>query len=507
MGEHNGASESRRGASVVIDGAEPVGNGASGEPLPRTRAWRIVALSIGALLLAIAIAGVVTIIENNRVHQITARSLSFDIEVEDEASDVLVAILNLRHIHRNIVFVGTSASTTADFDEAYEALLEELSELDRLNLHEMGLTQPARIRSGLDRYYADFRPALDRASIDPLAFQAASELGLSRLEAMANAADEIDNLGDRLADESLERTERALRTEQLLLTGLVIGVLLVGLVIAVASVRLLAQLRTLYEREQQGRRAIGRALQTKTDFIADASHELRTPLAVILGNAETALASNDERQHATALKAIAAEANRMGKLVDDLLFLARSDAGSPPLEKEYVPARWLVSRLVNAGEMLTRQRSSCLQTNLGGEGSYLEADPERIEQAILILIDNAARHSPAGACVGLTSRIEPGSLAIDVRDSGSGIAPEELPLIFDRFYQVKNRRSRKKGGSGLGLAIARSIIVAHDGTITVESQRGAGTTMTIRLPLAAPPDPDDTLDTDMRPLVVSTPRS
>jgi signal transduction histidine kinase len=257
--------------------------------------------------------------------------------------------------------------------------------------------------------------------------------------------------------------------------------------LAVSAGRVLARLRALYESEQQSRHQLARALQTKTDFIADASHELRTPLAVILGNAETALAEKDDRLHESSLAAIAAEARRMGKLVDDLLFLARSDAGSPPLDKEYVPARWLVSRLVEPAEMLARQRAACLTTAIEGEG-FLEVDPERIEQAILILIDNAARHSPPDRCVTLSSWVERERLAIEVADAGPGITPEELPLIFDRFYQVKNRRSRKKRGSGLGLSIARTIVAAHGGSITAESQLGQGTRMTIRLPMSPSPD-------------------
>ncbi len=468
------------------------------ERLSTPRAWQVMAALIGALLLAIIIAGLITIIENNRVKEITERALSFDIEVEDEASDVQVAVLDLRHIHRNIVYSGSSISTIADFDDAYAALQEELGELEALDLETMGVTQPGRIRELAERYYADFRPAIERASDDPRAFQAASDVGLSRLEAMGDAANQIDNLGDLLADNSLARIRAALQTEQILLSGLVLGALLVGVVLALYSTRLLARLRTLYEREQRGRSELARALQTKTDFIADASHELRTPLAVILGNAETALADTNHRHHSAALQAIADESNRMSKLVDDLLFLARSDAGSPPLEKEYVPARWLISRLVKPGEVLAQQRSSCLETKIDGEG-YLDADPGRIEQAVLILIDNAARHSPPDACATLASRIQGDYLAIEVADVGSGISPEELPLIFDRFHQVKNRRARKWGASGLGLSIARTIVTAHGGSITAESQPGTGTRMTIRLPLSPVPEMDDgSLPTERR---------
>src|SRR5687768_7065384 len=427
--QHNRASGPGRIAEAVNASLKAVVARDREDHIASSRAWWIVAASIGALLLAIVVAGVLAINENNRVKVITERALSFDIEVEDEASDTQVAVLDLRHIHRNIAFRGTSESTIDDFDDAYMKLEEELGELESLGLSALGVTQPSRIRELAERYYADFRPAIEGADDDPGAFQTASDIGLSRLAAMGQAANEIDNLGDQLADGSLARVESATRTEQIILTGLIAGALLIGVTLAVSAGRVLARLRALYESEQQSRNALARALQTKTDFIADASHELRTPLAVILGNAETALAEKDVHFHESSLAALAADARRMGKLVDDLLFLARSDAGSPPLDKEYVPARWLVSRLVEPAEMLGRQRAACLTTTIDGEG-FLEVDPERIEQAILILIDNAARHSPPDHCVTLSSWVERKQLAIEVADSGPGITPDELPLIF-----------------------------------------------------------------------------
>ncbi|MCD6030364.1 MAG: periplasmic sensor signal transduction histidine kinase [Thermomicrobiales bacterium] len=304
-------------------------------------AWRLVAVLIGALL-AVVVAGVLSIVENNRAKLITERALSFDVAVEDEAADVHIAMLELGHVHRNIVFSSISESTIAEFDEASASLLEELSELDSLGLADMGITQPVRIRELAERYYADFLPAVESAEAAPDAFHTASDVGLARLSEMGVAADQMDNLGDRLADDSPSRVQGAISAEQAILFVLVAGALLIGVAMAIFAGRILTRLHMLYEREQQSRTELARALQTKTDFIADASHELRTPLAVILGNAETALASKNPGLHETSLAAIAAETRRMGKLVDDILFLARSDAGSPPLEREYVPARWLV---------------------------------------------------------------------------------------------------------------------------------------------------------------------
>src|SRR5919112_724408 len=134
MNQHNGASRTERIAGAVTSSLETVAVRDGEDAVASSRAWRIVAASLGALLLAIVVAGVLAINENNRVKEITERALSFDIEVEDEASDVQVAVLELRHIHRNIVFRGTSDSSIDDFDDAYGKLEEELGELESLGL-------------------------------------------------------------------------------------------------------------------------------------------------------------------------------------------------------------------------------------------------------------------------------------------------------------------------------------------------------------------------------------
>jgi signal transduction histidine kinase len=305
---------------------------------------------------------------------------------------------------------------------------------------------------------------------------------LRRIEEMDRAAQEIDGLGERLAESSLQRVDAATTAERYYLVALVAGAVVVGIALAIAAGRILARLRASHVREHEAAQDLARALRTKTDFIADASHELRTPLTVISANAEIAQSAREERVRHEAAAEISAAASRMGRLVDDLLFLARSDAGAAPLEKEVVPARWLVSKIANPAGVLAQQRGTCLTVEPGGEG-LLDVDPARVEQAVLILVDNAAKHSPPQTCVALTSRVHQGELAIEVADAGPGIPPEEVPLIFDRFYQVGRRRVRRMGGTGLGLAIARSIVEGHGGRIGVDSRVNGGTRMTIRLPL------------------------
>jgi two-component system sensor histidine kinase VicK len=448
------------------------------------RPWTIVAASIGALIVAIFLAGVVLIRENERVLGITEQALRYDIEIEDEGDDVRVAVLDLRHYQRDIMFDGPSNAALAAFDQGYANLLEELRDLEALGLGGLAVMQPARFLELADVHYEEFRAATRLYYTDKAAFDAEASEGLRRIEEMDRAAEAIDDIGEALAANSLERVLRAARDERVVLIGLMAGVVIVGIVLAISAGRLLARLDASHQREQVVAAELARALRLRTDFIADASHELRTPLTVIQGNAEIGLTTPGEALHREVLGEISIEANRMTKLVDDLLFLARSDAGRPPLDVDYVSIRWLVSRLERPAEVLARQRGSCLEIDFQGDG-FVELDQARIEQAVLILVDNAARYNSPGACVRLSSRIKSGELEICVADSGAGISPDELPMIFDRFYRVRERRTRKQNGSGLGLAIAKTIVEAHGGSISAESRIGTGTTMTIRLPLAA----------------------
>ena len=209
-------------------------------------------------------------------------------------------------------------------------------------------------------------------------------------------------------------------------------------------------------------------------------------MTLIRGNAEIGLSNPDTPSRDQALTEILSESRRMSRLVDDLLFLARSDSGVPAVEREYIPVRWLLARLTQPAEAMVRHHERCLTADLAGEG-YIEADPERIQQAVLVLVDNAARFSPEGVCVDLRAQTSGEMLIIAVADSGPGIPEEEQALVFERFYQVGPGRTRQRGGSGLGLAIAKSIIDAHKGTISVESKAAGGTTMTITLPLSREP--------------------
>lgn len=226
---------------------------------------------------------------------------------------------------------------------------------------------------------------------------------------------------------------------------------------------------------------LARSLRSKTDFLEDVSHELRTPLTTIRTNAEVGLQIERDCAHIRLLEEIAHGSARMSRLVQDLLFLARSDSDSPPLEPETVAVAPFLSEVAARAESVAKGRGSSLVANLKG-GGRLRVDPTRVEQAILILVDNAAKYSPADGRVTLSAATGDGELCIRVEDRGPGIPEADLPRIFERFYRGEAGRP-SQGGLGLGLAIASAIVKAHGGRINAASRPEEGTVMTLRLPL------------------------
>ncbi len=219
-------------------------------------------------------------------------------------------------------------------------------------------------------------------------------------------------------------------------------------------------------------------------FAADASHELRTPLAAIRGYAELARRHPgplpDEVAHA--LSRVESESARMTVLVDELLLLARLDAGRP-LASEPVDMTRLVIEVTSDARVAARGHRWQLQ--LPDEPVVVQGDDLRLHQVVANLLSNAAKHTPPGTVVTVALTLGSGHAAtISVTDNGPGIAPELLPEVFERFVRGDSSRSRAAGSSGLGLAIVHAVALAHGGSATVESRPGE-TRFVITLPLAA----------------------
>ncbi len=439
------------------------------------RPWWTEGVSISGLLLAIAVVGLVGLGINARVKSITQRALEYDVELEDRGDDFRVAVLDMRHYHRNLVFAGPTRRGVADFEAAYLQLHARIDELDQLPVDDSPILRADTLRMVAERYYRAFHPAIDLFESDAQGFTTASDNGLVILAELESAARAIDTLGEERAEASLHGVEAAADSAQLVLIVVLAGLILVGVGLAYLIVR--------NSRERQAAATeLAHALQLKNDFIADASHELRTPLTVLRANAEVALELERDCVHIELLEEIVQESERMTHLVEDLLFLARSDAGSVPLDLELIELETFLLELAERAHLLAQQHGAHLRRDLTVQGR-VRLDRARIEQAVLILIDNAAKYSPEGKPVLLRSRLSGQEVLIEVTDEGSGIPAAELPLIFERFYRVDKARSRKEGGAGLGLAIARSIVTAHGGRIEAASQLNRGTQMRLFLPL------------------------
>ncbi|WP_407653446.1 ATP-binding protein [Brevibacillus ruminantium] len=222
----------------------------------------------------------------------------------------------------------------------------------------------------------------------------------------------------------------------------------------------------------------------RNDFVANVSHELRTPLSMLQGYSEAIvddIAATPE-EHKELAQIIYDESVRMTKLVNELLSLARMEAGHIEVSLEQVEVRPYLERIQRKFVNLAREQEIhlLLEINTSVETTWI--DPDRMEQVLTNLIDNAIRHTHEGGTVVLRARGDQ-TLLLEVSDTGSGIPQEDLPFVFERFYKADKARTRgKAGGTGLGLAIAKNIVEAHGGTIGVQSKLGEGTTFTIALP-------------------------
>lgn len=220
-------------------------------------------------------------------------------------------------------------------------------------------------------------------------------------------------------------------------------------------------------------------------FTADASHELKTPLTVLRAGVERAVTTpNLPQETLVVLEETLQEVNRMTELVDALLTLARADEGRAPLARETVDLRDLVREVQETGELLAEPGEVRIEVEVPAEPVTLAVDRTRMRQLVLNLLTNAVKYTPAGGRVRITLAQEPQRVTLAVSDTGIGIAPGDLPHIFDRFYRADIARTRtgERAGAGLGLAICRWIAEAHGGTIEVQSRPGRGTTFTVTLP-------------------------
>jgi two-component system sensor histidine kinase BaeS len=225
-----------------------------------------------------------------------------------------------------------------------------------------------------------------------------------------------------------------------------------------------------------------RAEAQRRAMVSDVAHELRTPLTNIRSWLEAAQ-DGLTPPGPSLLDLLHEEALLLQHIIDDLSDLAAADAGNLRVHPEAVYAGDLVTQVGEAHRSAAAKARVTLSVRVDGDPE-VQADPVRLRQMVGNLVSNAIRYTPPGGSVTVTATADPQGLTVAVADTGVGIAPEDLPRIFDRFWRADSSRTRATGGSGLGLPIARKLAEAHGGTITAVSRPGAGTTMTVWLPAA-----------------------
>ena len=248
------------------------------------------------------------------------------------------------------------------------------------------------------------------------------------------------------------------------------------------------------ERDELGRLAetlnqmmtrLERSFAALRRFTADASHELKTPLTVVRAGVERAITRPDVPSETLApLEETLQEVNRMTELLDSLLTLARADEGRAELHRESVDLRDIIAEAGETGELLAEHAGVGMEIKLPPEPLLVSVDRSRLRQLALNLIENAVKYTPRGGQVSVELGGNDGRAVFTVADTGIGIAPGDLPHVFDRFWRADSARTRtsERAGTGLGLAFCKWIAEAHGGTIDVQSRPGRGTTFTVGLP-------------------------
>lgn len=225
-----------------------------------------------------------------------------------------------------------------------------------------------------------------------------------------------------------------------------------------------------------------RTFESQRRFVGDAAHELKTPLTAMKGNFEVALQrERSTEEYRDVLSTSLGQVEHLARLVKSLLTLTQFAGEHPPIELKPVLMEPLVRELISELSILAEDKGCRFTAHLQ-DAPHVLGDVGQLKQLVINLLDNAIRHTPKNGSVTVTMQSSTDTIRLAVEDTGSGIATEHLPHIFERFYRADRARDRESGGTGLGLAIAQEIVLAHNGTINVQSEIGKGSVFTVSLP-------------------------
>lgn len=256
---------------------------------------------------------------------------------------------------------------------------------------------------------------------------------------------------------------------------------LIEVFVAAALVALLLVAGGGYVLVRQSTAPVERSMEQMRRFMADAAHELRTPVTLLRTRADVALGQERAAERdAETLRAVGREAERIGAIVGDLLTLARADAGERPAARETLYLDDQAADAVESIRALAQRAGVALEVG-AFEEAPVTGDPVLVRRLLLILLENAVKFTPPGGHVRLDVAVRDGQRAVVISDTGPGIAPADLPHVFERFYRGESARQGTEG-AGLGLAIARWIADLHDAQIDIQSSPGAGTRVAVSFP-------------------------
>ncbi len=243
------------------------------------------------------------------------------------------------------------------------------------------------------------------------------------------------------------------------------------------------ELRRLTETLNAMLERIEKSVARITQFTADASHDLRTPVAVIRATAEITLRRRrTDSEYRAALSKVLETSEETSELIENLLTLARADAGAVSMDMHTLDLAKHVLKAKERGAVLSADKTLDVTARTPPKPVWIEADAIAIDRLLLILVDNAVKYTPTGGRCEIELSREGEQAQIMVRDTGIGISVNDLPSIFERFVRADSTRSRETRGAGLGLAIARWITEMHGGTIAVESEIGVGSAFRVSFP-------------------------
>jgi signal transduction histidine kinase len=481
-----------RGPTGADSGSTPggrlAGGGSSDQRLLRRTRWRLIAWSGGSTLVALLVLGaaiywavatslasVGTAQLQERAGQLLAKAMTLPVAAKGADGTGGAAVLAPDPALPGVVFGGSSSGTLGYIVSVRVSAQASSSQASSAPLP--GATRPpVTLPEGGGPVIVEksVTGAIAQRALDAAGLQAAAS-GHASVHTATIAGTPVRILSEPVVSNGQtaliqvigDRTTEV-RTLQTLLLVLVTGGLLV----------LALSLGVGYVYAGRALVPIRESLRRQREFAADASHELRTPLTILRASVEH-LQRHPDAPVATvgsALQDIDTESVRLGELVDQLLLLARSDSGGLEIEHRATDLSDAVVEAASGLRPLADRSAVTLELDLAP--APLQGDPDRLRQLVALLVDNAIRHSPDGGIVRVRARAAGSAVTLDVEDEGPGIAPGELPHLFERFYRGA---SAPPGGSGLGLAIAHWIVTRHGGSIEAENLSGQGARFRVRL--------------------------